>query len=77
VTTNCRILLLVSPALLIVDNLRRGFTQFKLVAHFLEAGNESVNLLLLLPELKIDPAWDNVRSDSRFIAVLKKIGLEK
>jgi tetratricopeptide (TPR) repeat protein len=30
-----------------------------------------------LPELKIDPAWDNVRSDPRFIAVLKKIGLEK
>jgi TolB-like protein/Tfp pilus assembly protein PilF len=29
-----------------------------------------------LPELKIDPAWDGVRSDPRFIAVLKKIGLE-
>jgi hypothetical protein len=30
-----------------------------------------------LPELKMDPLWDNVRSDPRFIAVLKKIGLEK
>jgi tetratricopeptide (TPR) repeat protein len=30
-----------------------------------------------LPELKMDPAWDGVRSQPRFIAVLKKIGLEK
>jgi TolB-like protein/class 3 adenylate cyclase len=30
-----------------------------------------------LPELKIDPTWDNLRSQPRFIAVLKKIGLEK
>jgi serine/threonine protein kinase/Tfp pilus assembly protein PilF len=30
-----------------------------------------------LPELKIDPTWDAVRSQPRFIALLKKIGLEK
>jgi hypothetical protein len=30
-----------------------------------------------LPELNMDPAWDGVRSQPRFIAVLKKIGLEK
>jgi len=30
-----------------------------------------------LPELKMDPLWDNVRSHPRFIAVLKKIGLER
>jgi hypothetical protein len=30
-----------------------------------------------LPELKMDPAWDALRSQPRFIAVLKKIGLEK
>jgi eukaryotic-like serine/threonine-protein kinase len=30
-----------------------------------------------LPELKMDPAWDRLRSQPRFIAVLKKIGLEK
>src|SRR5947199_1072135 len=30
-----------------------------------------------LPELKIDPKWDAVRSQPRFVALLKKIGLEK
>jgi TolB-like protein/predicted Ser/Thr protein kinase/cytochrome c-type biogenesis protein CcmH/NrfG len=30
-----------------------------------------------LPELKMDPAWDALRSQPRFIAALKKIGLEK
>jgi TolB-like protein/cytochrome c-type biogenesis protein CcmH/NrfG len=30
-----------------------------------------------LLELKMDPGWDSVRSQPRFIAVLKKIGLEK
>jgi serine/threonine-protein kinase len=30
-----------------------------------------------LPELKMDPTYDDLRSQPRFIAVLKKIGLEK
>lgn len=30
-----------------------------------------------LPELKIDPMWDAVRSQPRFVALVKKIGLEK
>jgi eukaryotic-like serine/threonine-protein kinase len=30
-----------------------------------------------LPELKIDPMWDGVRSQPRFVALLKKIGLEQ
>jgi len=30
-----------------------------------------------LPELKTDAAWDGLRLQPRFIAVLKKIGLEK
>jgi tetratricopeptide (TPR) repeat protein len=30
-----------------------------------------------LPELKHDPTWDAVRSQPRFVALLKKIGLEK
>jgi hypothetical protein len=30
-----------------------------------------------LPELKIDPTWDAVRSQPRFVALLKKIGLEQ
>ena len=30
-----------------------------------------------LPELKIDLAWDRLRSQPRFIGILKKIGLEK
>jgi TolB-like protein/predicted Ser/Thr protein kinase len=30
-----------------------------------------------LPELKIDPMWDAVRSQPRFVVLLKKVGLEK
>jgi hypothetical protein len=30
-----------------------------------------------LPELKIDPTWDRIRSQSRFIALVKRVGLEK
>jgi tetratricopeptide (TPR) repeat protein len=30
-----------------------------------------------LPELKIDPTWDGLRSHPRFIAIMKKIGLER
>jgi serine/threonine-protein kinase len=28
-------------------------------------------------QLKVEPIWDEIRSDSRFLALLKKIGLEK
>jgi eukaryotic-like serine/threonine-protein kinase len=30
-----------------------------------------------LPELKMDPTWDAIRSQPRFVAVLKKVGLQK
>ena len=30
-----------------------------------------------LPELKVDPTWDDLRSQPHFIEVLKKVGLEK
>jgi len=30
-----------------------------------------------LPELKVDSTWDDLRSQPRFIAALKKVGLEK
>ena len=30
-----------------------------------------------LPELKVDPNWDPIRSQPRFIALVKKIGLER
>jgi serine/threonine-protein kinase len=30
-----------------------------------------------LTELKMDPMWDAVRSQPRFVALLKKIGLEQ
>jgi TolB-like protein/Flp pilus assembly protein TadD len=30
-----------------------------------------------LPELKYDPLWQNLRSEPRFVALLKKMGLEK
>jgi len=33
---------------IVADDLRRGFTQFDLVAHFLEARNKCFNLLLLV-----------------------------
>jgi hypothetical protein len=36
-----------SNALGIVDRLRRGFAEFKLRAHFLQARGKSINLLLL------------------------------
>ena len=46
---------LCSEALLIIEDGLRTFAQFKLLAHFLEARSESLDLLLLLgePELKV------------------------
>jgi len=32
---------------------------------------------LLMPEVKFEPLWQNLRSEPRFVALLKKMGLEK
>ncbi len=42
---------------------------------WLEKGYEEQNTQLSF--LKIDPIWDNLRSDSRYAAMLEKIGLGK
>lgn len=42
---------------------------------WLEKGYEEHHHLLRF--LKVDPIWDSLRSDPRFIALLKKMGLEK
>ena len=39
---------IIQALLIIQGRSRRGFAQFKLVAHFLEAGSKSFNLFLLL-----------------------------
>jgi tetratricopeptide (TPR) repeat protein len=52
---------------------------------FADADSEALNWLERaveertpwLPELKIDPTWDAIRPQPRFVAILRKIGLEK
>jgi tetratricopeptide (TPR) repeat protein len=42
---------------------------------WLEKASEERSTFLLF--IKIDPQWDGLRSDPRFIAIMKKMGLEK
>ena len=42
---------------------------------WLEKAYQEHDLYLFL--LNIDPYWDSIRSDPRFISLLKKMGLEK
>jgi hypothetical protein len=32
---------------------------------------------ILMPELKVNPLWQNLRSEPRFLALLKNMGMEK
>jgi hypothetical protein len=55
--------------------------------HYIAAGDNDKTLTWLeraveehagwLPDLKMEPTWDPLRSNPRFVALVKKVGLEK
>lgn len=72
----------------LIEFSKKGYTQSVQIAwvyaelgdkdkafEWLEKGYKEQNVYL--GYLKIDPKWDNLRSDSRYTAMLKKIGLGK
>jgi serine/threonine-protein kinase len=72
----------------LLEFLKQGYTLSVEIAYvYAELGNKDKAFAWLekgyneqnsnLGYLKIEPVWDNLRSDSRYTAMLKKIGLEK